>query len=182
MLRCLHLALFKLTGWKIVGSFPPHIKKYVIAVAPHTSNWDFTVGVSARSILRLQNAKFIGKSQLFKKPYGWFFRWLGGVPVDRSRSQDLVQQVAQHFKQSDVFALAVAPEGTRKKVDRLKTGFYYIAKEAGVPIFPVGFDYAKKEVIVAEPFYPGPDAESDLQKLMAFYRGIKGKNPEFGLG
>jgi len=181
MFRWLHIALFKITGWKIVGTFPPHIKKYIIAVAPHTSNWDFLVGVSARSILRLQNAKFIAKSQLFKKPFGWFFRWLGGIPVDRSHSQDAVQQVARYFQESERFAVAIAPEGTRKKVDRLKTGFYFIAKAASVPIFPVGFDFAKKQVVVGEPFYPGPDAAGDIEKLLAFYRTITGKNPEFGL-
>lgn len=181
MFRWLHVAVFKLCGWKVEGSFPADIKKFVIAIAPHTSNWDFTVGLSARSILRLQNARFIGKSQLFNWPYGWFFRWLGGIPVDRSRSHNLVQQAAQYFHQNAAFVLALAPEGTRKKVHTLKTGFYYIAKTAGVPIFPVGFDFARKTVVVGEPLFPGPDTEADLQRLMAFYRGITGKNPACGL-
>jgi 1-acyl-sn-glycerol-3-phosphate acyltransferase len=180
MFRSIHILIFKLTGWTIVGSFPDHIKKFVIAVAPHTSNWDFTVGLSARSILRLYHSKFIGKSQLFKRPIGWFFRWLGGIPVDRNKSQDMVQQVAQHFHGAEKFVLAIAPEGTRQKVDRLKTGFYYIAKAAGVPIFPVGFDFAKKQVIIGQPLYPGNDPEQDLEKIMVFYRTITGKNPELG--
>jgi len=181
MFRFFHLLIYKLAGWTIVGTFPAHIKKFVIAVAPHTSNWDFTVGLSARSILRLHHSGFIGKSQLFKPPFVWFFRWLGGIPVDRSKSQDMVRQVAQHFKSADRFVLAIAPEGTRKKVDRLKTAFYYIAKAAGVPIFPVGFDYAKKKVIISEPVYPGQHAEEDLEKILTFYRGITGKNQHFGL-
>jgi 1-acyl-sn-glycerol-3-phosphate acyltransferase len=181
MFRLIHLLIFRFNGWTIVGTFPPYIKKFVIAVAPHTSNWDFTIGLSARSILRLYHSRFIGKSQLFKPPIGWFFRWLGGIPVDRKKSQDMVQQVAQHFKSADEFVLAIAPEGTRKKVDRLKTGFYYIAKAAGVPIFPVGFDFAKKQVVISEPVFPGDNPEVDLEKIMSFYRGITGKNPELGL-
>ena len=131
MLRPLYLLLFKIFGWKINGHFPEQVKKYVIAVAPHTSNWDFVVGVAARSILRIQRAKFLGKSQLFRPPFGWLFRRLGGYSVDRSKSQDVVEQVAHIFDQHDDFVLALAPEGTRKKVGKLKTGFYYIAKKVG---------------------------------------------------
>ncbi len=106
----------------------PPIRKYICAVAPHTSNWDFVVGVAARSILRITHAKYLGKSQLFKAPYGWFFRWIGGIPVYRDKSHDMVDQVAAVANASEDFILAIAPEGTRKKVDKLKTGFWYIAK------------------------------------------------------
>lgn len=181
MLRPLYLWLFKVFGWKIKGQFPPGLTKYIAAVAPHTSNWDFVVGVAARSILRMQRAKFLGKSQLFRAPYGWFFRWLGGYPVDRSKKSDMVDQVAQLFDANDTFILAIAPEGTRQKVDKLKTGFYYIAKRAGVPIIPCGFDFAKKEVVIGEPMYPTDDLEGDMQRLLTFYRQIKGKNPAMGL-
>ncbi|MGC4023117.1 MAG: hypothetical protein QM734_14805 [Cyclobacteriaceae bacterium] len=93
MLRPIYLLIFKIIGWKVEGSFSPDIKKYIVAVAPHTSNWDFVIGVMARSIVHLQKAKFLGKSQLFKAPFGWFFRWLGGYPVYRDASHDLVHQV-----------------------------------------------------------------------------------------
>jgi 1-acyl-sn-glycerol-3-phosphate acyltransferase len=180
MLRPLYLLLFKIFGWKTSGKLPDY-DKYVIAVAPHTSNWDFPVGLAARSVLRIQNAQFLGKSQLFKPPFGWFFRWLGGHPVDRSSSHDMVDQAVQIFSKHKKFILAMAPEGTRKKVAKMRTGFYYIAKGAGVPIVPVGFDFAKKEVIVGEPLLPSDDAAYDMATILAFYRTIQGKNPELGL-
>lgn len=180
MLRPIYVALFNLLGWTVEGSFPQHLRKYIIAVAPHTSNWDFLVGVAARSILRLKDARFLGKSQLFKRPFGWFFRWMGGYPVDRSGNHDLTDVVAGYFHKHDDFVLAVAPEGTRKKVDKLKTGFYYIAKKASVPIVPVGFDYSRKRIVVGQPLYPS-DAVQDFDTLLDFYSGIKGKNPELGI-
>lgn len=181
MLRPLYLLIFKMTGWKIEGDFPKELKKYVVAVAPHTSNWDFSVGVAARSILRMQQAKFIGKSQLFKAPFGWFFRWLGGIPVDRTQRHDMVEQVAERIKAADRFILAMAPEGTRKKVEKLRTGFYYIALKAGIPIFPVGFDFRRKRVVIGAPLQPSGDYETDERTLLSFYKGIRGKNPELGI-
>ncbi|MFN5171320.1 MAG: lysophospholipid acyltransferase family protein [Cyclobacteriaceae bacterium] len=181
MLRPLYLLIFKLMGWKITGHFPPDLKKYVVAVAPHTSNWDFPIGVMARSILRIQHAKFIGKSSLFKPPLGWLFRAMGGYPVDRSKSTDMVKQVVDIINAHDEFILAIAPEGTRKKVEKLKTGFYYIAKGAGIPIIPCGFDFAKKEVVISQPVFPSGDTESDLAGMLKFYRGITGANPKLGL-
>lgn len=181
MLRPFYLFMFKLLGWKTKGQFPQELKKYIVAVAPHTSNWDFPLGVAARSILHLQSAKFLGKSQLFKPPFGWFFRWLGGYPVDRSSSHDMVEHVTNLFNSHDKFILAIAPEGTRKKVEKLKTGFYYIAKSANVPIVPVGFDFKKKEIIVAEPMEVTDSFENDMEKLLGFYRSVTGKNSELGI-
>ncbi len=181
MLRPFYIFLFKITGWKVNGHFPPELKKYIIAVAPHTSNWDFLVGVCARSILKIQKANFLAKSSLFKPPFGWVFKFLGGYPVDRSKNSDMVQYVADIFDSHDLFILALAPEGTRKKVDKLKTGFYYIAKKAGVPIIPCGFDYSRKEVIVGSPFYPSDNVQKDIEILTLFYANIQGKNPEWGL-
>jgi 1-acyl-sn-glycerol-3-phosphate acyltransferase len=181
MLRPFYLLIYKILGWKIVGDVPTDIKKYIIAVAPHTSNWDFPLGVAARSILRIQKAKFLGKSQLFKPPFGWFFRSLGGQPVDRSSSHDVVDQVVKIFEQHDEFVLALAPEGTRKKVDKLRTGFYFIAKGAHVPIVPVGFDFQKKEIVVGKPLYTTDNFDDDMEKIMSFYRPIRGKNPELGI-
>ncbi len=181
MLRPIYLLLFKLLGWKTNGRMPD-LPKFIVAVAPHTSNWDFPVGLAARSILRIRNAQFLGKSQLFKPPFGWFFRWLGGHPVDRSTSHDMVDQVVKIFDAHDKFILALAPEGTRKKVEKLRTGFYYIAKGAKVPIVPVGFDFAKKEVIIREPVFTTDNMEKDMETLLQFYRSVKGRNPELGLG
>ena len=180
MLRPIYLLIFKILGWRVSGQMPD-IPKFIVAVAPHTSNWDFPVGLAARSILRIHKAQFLGKSQLFKPPFGWFFRWLGGHPVDRTTSHDMVDQVVRIFDRHEKFILALAPEGTRKKVSKLKTGFYFIAKGAKVPIVPVGFDFARKEVVIAEPMYATDSVENDMETLLEFYRSIKGKNPELGL-
>jgi 1-acyl-sn-glycerol-3-phosphate acyltransferase len=181
MMRPIYILLFKLMGWKIEGSFPVDLKKYIIAVAPHTSNWDFVIGVMARSILRLQRGRFLGKDSLFKPPFGWFFRWMGGYPVDRSGKQDMVQQVVDIFNTHDEFILALAPEGTRKKVSKLRTGFYYISLNAKVPIIPCGFDFKRKRVFVGQIFLPSGEMENDLDELLKFYKGISGKNSNLGL-
>ena len=181
MFRPIYILIFKILGWKTSGSMPVDIKKFVVAVAPHTSNWDFLVGVAARSILRIQKAQFLGKSQLFRPPFGWFFRMLGGHPVERASSQDMVDQVVKIFNKHERFILAMAPEGTRKKVEKLRTGFYYIAKGAHIPIIPVGFDFRLKTVIVSQPLYPTDNIDSDLEKILSFYRTITGRNPELGL-
>lgn len=180
-MRWLFELIFKLLGWKINGQFPPELKKYIVAIAPHTSNWDFFVGVAARSLLRMQKTKYVAKSQLFKPPYGWIFRKLGGYPIERRSSNDMVKQVIELFNTHDHFILAITPEGTRKKVEKLKTGFYYIAKGAQVPIIPVGFDFKKKEVILGKPLYPSDDMKADFDHLYTFYSQITGKNPEFGI-
>jgi len=181
MLRPLYKLIFNLLGWKIVGDFPRELRKYIVAVAPHTSNWDFPLGVMARSILRMKNARFLGKDSLFKPPFGWFFRSLGGYPVNRSSSHDVVHQVVDIFNSHDDFILALAPEGTRKKVEKLRTGFYFIAKGAKVPIVPVGFDFSTKRVVVGEPMMPTENFDSDMDFLLSFYRKMKGKNPDLGL-
>jgi 1-acyl-sn-glycerol-3-phosphate acyltransferase len=180
-MRHFYNLMFTWLGWKITGQFPPGIKKYIVAIAPHTSNWDFVVGIAARSLLRMKNTKFLGKSQLFRPPFGWLFRQLGGYPVERTTSHDMVNNVANIFNSHDQFILAIAPEGTRKKVEKLRTGFYFIAKVAHIPIIPVGFDYKKKEVVLGPPLYPGENVEADFDTLIQFYRGITGKNPELGI-
>lgn len=181
MIRLLGLLWWRLNGWKVNGSFPKNVPKMVIAVGPHTSAWDVVVGLSARSSIPIKHAYFLGKKELFDGPFGWFFRSIGGTPVDRFSSQGMVQQVAEKFKQHEQFRLAMSPEGTRKKVDKLRTGFYYIAKEAGVPILLTGLDFGKKEVIIGELLTPTDEAK-DFQKIIAFFAGVEGKNKEQGLG
>jgi len=182
MLRPLYVFLFKFFGWRVNGGFPPGLKKYIVAVAPHTSNMDFLIGVATRSIQRMQNARFLAKSSLFKPPFGWIFKMIGGYPVDRGKNTDMVEQAAAIFGTEDHFILAIAPEGTRRKVEKLRTGFYYIARKAGVPIIPVGFDYGKKEVIIGNPFFPSDNVTNDIEVLTSFYRNIRGRNPELGIG
>ena len=180
MIHLIYILIFKAMGWKKEGDIPHHLNKFIVAVAPHTSSWDFVIGILARSVLTIQSAKFIGKDSLFKPPFGWFFKLMGGYPVDRSGHHDVTDQIAQLFNQHEKFILGLAPEGTRKKVEKLRTGFYYIAKKAGVPIVPVGFDYRRKCVVVSAPFYTTDDFEGDMEKLMVFYRSISGKNPSLG--
>ena len=167
---------FKLMGWKL-QNFPSQIKKCVVAVVPHTSWHDFYIGILARNIW-LAEINFVGKKSLFKAPHGWYFRWMGGSPIDRTKSTDFVTATAKVFDEKDVFRLALAPEGTRKKVEKLKTGFYYIAKAANVPIVMVGFDFENKQVKVAEPFYPTENIAEDFKKIDTFFKGTKGKIPE----
>ncbi|MGC4023009.1 MAG: glycerol acyltransferase [Cyclobacteriaceae bacterium] len=143
-----------------------------MAVALHTSNWDFVIGVMARSIVHLQRQSF-WKSQLFKAPFGWFFRWLGGYPV--YASHDLVHQVVEIFNAHDEFALVIAPKALEKSDSLI--GIPFIAKEAKVPIVPVGFDFKKKKVVIGLPFYPTDNVESDMEFLRGFYSQIKGRNP-----
>lgn len=179
-MRFVYRLAFRLLGWRINGAMPDY-PKLVIIVAPHTSNWDFLVGLAARSLLRIRKAQFLGKSQLFKPPFGWFFRILGGHPVDRASSHDMVEQVVKIFDRHEKFILAMAPEGTRKKVHKLRTGFYYIARGANVPIVPVGFDFARKQVVVGPTLFTTENMEKDMEIIVSFYRSIKGKNPELGL-
>lgn len=171
----------RITGWKVQTNFPYHVSKCVVIVAPHTSAWDFVIGLAVRSVLRLQHVKYLGKAELFEGRFGFFFRCLGGYPVDRSNKHHMVDQVVELFKQHDRFVLALSPEGTRKKVDRLKTGFYHIARKANVPIIMTAFDFTKKEVYFAEPFYTTNDEEADFKKIISFYAPVQGKKPEQGL-
>lgn len=149
-------------------------------VAPHTSNWDFFVGLAARSILKLET-KYLAKKELFRFPFGWIFRALGGFPVDRSKSNNFVDAVAELYAKHPVFSIAITPEGTRSYVPVWKTGFYYIAQKAQIPVVMVGFNYAKKEVAVEKPFYLTGNMEQDIEFMKDHFRKIPGKNPENGV-
>lgn len=172
---------WKFFGWKISGIFPYQYKKMVLAVAPHTHWVDVLVGLAARQHLNITGAKFLAKKELYVWPLGWILRKLGGTPVDRFSKQGLVDQVVEFFNANENFMLGLSPEGTRKRVDTLRTGFYYIAKKAGVPIVPIGFDYANKQVIIGDTFFPGNDEAADLEKIIAFYSTIQGKKPGLDL-
>lgn len=162
---------FKLLGWKIVGEFPA-LKKCVIIVVPHSSWHDFYVGVFTRRILGLE-MNFVGKKELFTPPFGGYFRWMGGAPIDRASKQNKVEQIAQLFEDREEFRLAIAPEGTRKNVTDWKSGFYYIALQAKVAIAPVGFDHATKSVIFFDAFEPTGDYEKDYVFLRNLFKDIK---------
>lgn len=172
---------FKLLGWSIEGNTDfskETIKKAVIIAAPHTSWHDFYIGLLLRKITGVKT-NFVGKKELFKWPFGFYFRAIGGKPVNRASRTNMVDQVVQLFKEDDEFRLTLAPEGTRKKVEEWKTGFYYIAKAAQVPIIMFTLDFENKINRVSQPFYPTDDKEQDFKDIAAFYSGVKGKIPEY---
>ena len=165
-------------GWKIEGSFDPSIKKAVVIVAPHTSWHDFFVGLYARRILRTK-IHWLGKKELFIWPFSYYFKWTGGTPLDRTSGQNKVETIANIFNEKREFRLALAPEGTRKKVTTWRTGFYYIAHAAKVPIIPVAFNYGTKTVEVGLPFQLTNSKDEDIKHLRSFYDRVIGKKPEY---
>lgn len=175
--RLYQFIFFRLMGWKIIGTMNPEIKKSVIMVMPHTSWHDFYIGLFTRGIIGLE-LHWIGKKELFRFPFGGYFRWMGGAPLDRTGGLNKVDSIAAIFQKRNVFRMGISPEGTRKKVTELKTGFYYIALTANVPIIPVAFDYGKKEVRFAEAFYPTGNFDEDMKVILPHFRQAKGKNPE----
>ena len=181
MLERLAKMLWKLWGWKLKGSWPEAVKKAIVIVIPHTSNWDFPVGLLARRIMK-KDIKFVGKSSLFKWPFGRIFKALGGYPVDRSKSNNFVDSIVEIFDSKEEFLVCIAPEGTRAKPERLKTGFWFIAKGGDIPIIPVSFDWPSKTVEIGRPIFPSDSLEADLQLLKEHYSGILGKNPTMGWG
>ena len=153
---------FWILGWKVVG-YPPMIRKYMITVAPHTSGWDFLVGIAAKNIVRLEG-HFLGKKSLFDLPIiGQVMRYCGGHPVDRSIRSNVVDNVAELFRKNERFVMVIAPEGTRAYQKVWKTGFYFIALKAEVPIVMAGFDFKRKIVELKEPFMPTGDVKKTLK-------------------
>jgi len=172
---------FKLLGWKIVGNTnfsKDTVKKAVIIAVPHTSWHDFYIGLLLRKILGVRT-NFIGKKELFVGPLGWYLRAIGGAPIDRHTKENKVEAIAKLFESRDEFRMTLAPEGTRKKVKEWRTGFYYIAKAAKVPILMFTLDFENKQNKISEPFYPTDDMEADFKFMKAFYKGVKGKIPEY---
>lgn len=168
----------QLLGWKIVGEMDIQIKKCILVVAPHTSWHDFYIGVLARKIIQ-QEMNFVSKKELFDSVLGGYFKWMGGAPIDRSKSLNTVDQIVNIFNSRDEFRLAIAPEGTRKKVEEWKTGFYYIAVKAKVPLVAVAFDYKTKSVVLHKAFYVSGNINEDLPLIKAKFDGVVGKIPEY---
>ena len=181
MFSLLSKFILRMVGWKIAGQYPHHLSKVVVAAAPHTSTWDFPIGVLVNSAEPC-HANFVGKHTLFQGPFGFLFRYWGGIPVDRSTNHNFVSATVEAFHREKRFHLVIAPEGTRKKVEKFKTGFYHIARLAEVPICLCTFDYHKKEVFFdPELFYPTGDEKADLQYIWDYFKGVKGGIPERGI-
>ncbi len=163
-------AMLRVLRWGVGGGIPD-LPKAVIIAAPHSSTRDFFVGIGLVFAMRL-DLRFIGKAELFRGPVGLLMRWLGGLPVNRKRPEGRVEQTVAMFAARESLLLAVAPEGTRKPVDRWKSGFYHIALGAGVPIVPGYFDNGRRLVGFGPPFQPTGNAAEDIAALQAFYAPI----------
>lgn len=175
-MRKISSLILKLFGWKIKGNVNlPN--KCVICVAPHTSNWDFILGKLVYKSMG-GKASFLMKSSWFFFPLGIVLKAIGGIPVNRSKSNSLTETLANEFSKREKFQLAITPEGTRKKKDDWKRGFYYIALEAKVAIVIAALDYGNKTVIFKEIFYPTGDADKDIEQIKSYYKGVTGKIPE----
>ena len=176
-LQGLSRALLRLLGWRVEGALPDNATRSVLIAAPHTSNWDLPYTLLVAFALRL-NIYWMGKQGIFRAPFGGLMRWLGGIAVNRSQSTNLVAASAQALRESPGPAqLVVPPEGTRSKVRYWKTGFYYIALEAGVPIILAYMDYEQRRSGLGPVFVPTGDIERDMLTIKAFYAPFKGKNP-----
>jgi 1-acyl-sn-glycerol-3-phosphate acyltransferase len=177
MLKFICRLILKIWGFKVTGPNPELVPKKVYAVYPHTSNWDFPLGILMKFAMPI-DVNYVAKDSLFKWPYGFIFRWLGGIPVDRSKSTNFVDMMVDQYNKYDRLAFAMAPEGTRQRVQKFKSGFYYIAHKANVPIILVKFDFGNKEVHYSEPFYTTGVYADDLRFIIDHFKGTQGCIPE----
>jgi 1-acyl-sn-glycerol-3-phosphate acyltransferase len=169
-------ALLGLFGWRVV-LVPPPVPKAVVIFYPHTSNWDFVIGILARAAVAIP-VGFVGKDTLFRPPFGWLFRWLGGIPVNRRERTGFVGQMAELFARRDSLYLAIAPEGTRAKADHWKSGFYRVALATGVPLGLAFIDYPRREVGIESWLDLSGREHEDLARIRALYAEKRGKRPE----
>jgi 1-acyl-sn-glycerol-3-phosphate acyltransferase len=165
----------RISGWRVVGQLPD-IPKFVIVGAPHTSNWDFVMFLALAFVLK-GDLRYMGKKEMFRWPLTGFFRWCGGVPVDRSKPQGLVEQTVQAIQRADHFQLVITPEGTRSKVREWKRGFYHIAKQACIPIV-AGYVDSRTRTCGIGPIFPlTDDIEADIKTMQSFFKDKVGINP-----
>lgn len=168
--------MFKLFGWHLVGK-PPELNKYVVIIGPHTSNWDFVVFLLVKLAFKLKIV-FIGKHAIFIWPFSVFLSKIGGIPVERTRAHNVVDTIVTEFSERDKMVFALSPEGTRSYLDHWKSGFYYIAKKANVPVQCAFLDTRSKEVGWGSLFYLTDNRDVDLKKIASFYSAKKGFKPE----
>lgn len=165
----------KALRWTILGDLPD-TPRFVLIVAPHTSNWDFVVALLADLALDM-DAAWMGKHTIFVGPFGRWLHGLGGIPVIRHAAHNVVAQMVSEFARRDRMILALAPEGTRRKVKRWKSGYWHIAHAVGVPILPVGLDYRRRAIVIGELLQPGDSHEDDEATLLRFFAGITPRHP-----
>jgi 1-acyl-sn-glycerol-3-phosphate acyltransferase len=174
--RAFGRTLLRLLRWRVEGEVPdvPHC---VMVAAPHTSNWDFVVGIAAKLALGLR-VGWLGKHTIFKRPFRGLLRWLGGIPVDRAAAEGIVETAVKRFRSEPRLFLGVTPEGTRQRVDRWKSGFHRIAVGAGVPILPVRIDWSRRAIVLAALVTPTGDYGRDLARLQAGFSPRMARYPE----
>jgi len=168
-------ALLRLFGWRVILVRPP-LPKALVIVYPHTSNWDFVVGILARSAIAIPIG-FVGKDTLFRPPFGRLFRALGGIPVNRRQRTGFVDGLVEAFGTTERLYLAIAPEGTRSKIDHWKSGFYRVALAAGVPLGLAFIDYSRREIGIEHWLTLSGDEAADLARIRACYADKRGKRP-----
>lgn len=173
--RALSGALLRLFGWRLEADVP-NLAKFVLVGAPHTSNWDFVLAMATVMALGVR-ISWMGKESMFRGLPGQLFRRLGGVPIRRDTSSGVVEQTIHSFDARDRFVIALMPEGTRKGVLEWKSGFYHIARGAGVPLVMVRFDYGRKRMSVGPTIFPSGDFAADMAKIKACFEGVVGRHP-----
>jgi 1-acyl-sn-glycerol-3-phosphate acyltransferase len=176
VIRGLALLWLKSAGWRMEGRLPD-APKFVVAGAYHTSNWDFPFAVAFAFAFRACIA-WMGKASLFRWPFGSFFRWMGGIPIDRSKAHGVVAQSIRAFNEADELIMVIAPEGTRKKGKTWKRGFYYIARGANVPIVLGFLDYPRKVGGIGPALTPTGDLAADMQLIRSFFAAVTPRHPE----
>lgn len=177
VLRVISKLMLKIIRWRVIGSLPEGQRKYVLIVAPHTSNWDFILFVFTVSVLRLQPSVLI-KSTLFVGPLGWFLRYCGAIPVNRAQKNSLVDYIAGIYAERDEFVLVITPEGTRSANPNWKQGFHHVATKADVPILVVSVDSNKRTIGIEGLMEPSDDVDSDILKLKKLFDSKSGLKPE----
>lgn len=176
-LRVISRLMLKIIRWRVIGALPEGQRKYVLIVAPHTSNWDFILFIFAVSVLRLQPSVLI-KSTLFVGPLGWFLRYCGAIPVNRTQANSLVDYIAGIYAEREEFVLIITPEGTRSANPNWKRGFHHVARKAEVPVLVVYVDSAIRTIGIEGLMEPSDDADADIRKLKQFYDSKSGLKPK----
>jgi 1-acyl-sn-glycerol-3-phosphate acyltransferase len=173
LLRGLAAGILRAWGWRFEGTLP-NVCKAVAIIAPHTSNWDFVLGMLGLFAADLR-VSWLGKHKLFRPPFAGLLRWMGGIPIDRGTSSGVVEQIVSRFHDSEALLLGLSPEGTRRPVARWHTGFWHVAAGAGCPIVPIAFDWGSRVIRFGDPLQPTGDLDADLATLRAFFAGVAGK-------
>jgi 1-acyl-sn-glycerol-3-phosphate acyltransferase len=168
--------VLRVLGWRVEGQIP-NLKRLLIIGAPHTSNWDFVLAMGAILGLNIR-LRWLGKHTIFKPGVVWFMEWLGGIPINRSQPQDIVGNVAKLVERDNGIVIGLAPEGTRKKVEKWKTGFLRMAEATDCTIFMIGLDFPKKLIVLGDIFEPTGDHEADLAAIMKHYKRYTAKYPD----